>query len=323
MSNHDLIEKNETNKDSKGGTELLQHRLYDGSVPRELLEQFQIVFSRVRELDPKRKHIFYAHDLPEDPESSRFSDPMFRKKFDKFVFVSNWQLEQYSEKRGVKYQESTVIKNSIDPIDIGDKLTSNKKKDDKIRLIYHSTPHRGLDILVPVFVELAKNNPNVVLDVYSSFKLYGWEQRDEHHKQTFEICKNHKQINYHGTVPNDELRKALVQADIFAYPSIWKETSCLCLIEAMSAGVLCVHPNLAALPETSMGLTWMYQWQEDMNAHANAFYQVLQQAVNVIRTQREEICADLRLQKIQVDRVHNWKAKAAEWSALLQSLKDK
>jgi glycosyltransferase involved in cell wall biosynthesis len=322
MSNLDLVEKNETNKDSRGGTELLQHRLYDGTVPRDLLEKFQIVFSRVRELDPDRKHIFYAHDLPEDPESSRLSDPIFRKKFERFVFVSNWQMEQYYEKRGVKYQESSVIKNSIIPIDIGDKLKTERKSD-KIRLVYHSTPHRGLEILVPVFVELAKQNPDIVLDVYSSFKLYGWDQRDEQYKAVFDICKEHPQINYHGTVSNDELRAALVNADIFAYPSIWKETSCLCLIESMSAGVLCVHPNLAALPETSMGLTWMYQWQEDANRHANAFYQVLQQGINVIRTQYSDICSDLRLQKIQIDRVHNWNAKAAEWTALLQSLEDK
>jgi len=322
MSNHDLVETNELNKNSKGGTELLQHRLYDGTVPRELLEKFQIVFSRVRDLDPDRKHIFYAHDLPEDPESARLSDPLFRKKFDKLVFVSNWQMEQYNIVRGVKYSESTVIKNSIDPIDIGDKLLT-PKKDDKIRIIYHPTPHRGLDILVAVFVELAKNNPDIELDVYSSFKLYGWDNRDAQHRETFDICKAHPQINYHGTVPNEELRKALINADIFAYPSIWKETSCLCLIEAMSAGLLCVHPNYAALPETAMGLTWMYQWQEDINLHANAFYQVLSQAIKVVRNQRDELVNDLRLQKMQSDRAHNWKAKAAEWTALLDHLKNK
>ena len=318
MSNTDLIETNELNANSKGGTELLQDRLYDGSVPRELLEQYQIIFSRARELDPDRKKIFYAHDLPEDPESSRLSDPMFRKNFEKFVFVSHWQMEQYNEKRGIPYADSSVIKNSIEPIDISERTTS-----DKIRLIYHSTPHRGLQILVPVFIELAKNDPNIVLDVYSSFKLYGWEQRDEQYKEIFELCKTHPQINYHGTSTNEEVRTALLSADIFAYPNIWKETSCLCLIEAMSAGLLCIHPNLAALPETAMGLTWMYQWNEDAQAHANVFYQVLGQAIGIMRNRREELEPDLQLQKIQVDRAHNWKNKAIEWTALLESIKNK
>ena len=315
MSNFDLMERNEVNKDSKGGTELLQERLYGGDIPRELLEKVQIVFSRARDLDPDKKKIYYCHDLPEDPESSRLSDPMYRKKFDKFIFVSNWQMEKYNEVRGVEYNRSTVIKNSIVPID-----TTKRTKSDKIRLIYHTTPHRGLQLLVPAFVELCKRHDDITLDVYSSFKIYGWEQRDAQYQELFDICRNHPNIKYHGTVSNDEIREALLSADIFAYPSIWKETSCLSLIEAMSAGLLCIHPNLAALSETSMGLTWMYQWNEDANAHAGGFMQVLHQGIEVMRNQREAIEADLKLQKIQVDRVHGWNNKANEWKALLESI---
>ena len=315
MSNLDLMERNEVNKDSKGGTELLQERLYGGDIPRELLEKVQIVFSRARDLDPDKKKIYYCHDLPEDPESSRLSDPMYRKKFDKFVFVSNWQMEKYNEVRGVEYNRSTVVKNSIVPID-----TTKRTKSDKIRLIYHTTPHRGLQLLVPAFVELCKRHDDITLDVYSSFKIYGWEDRDAQYQELFDICRNHPNIKYHGTVSNDEIREALLSADIFAYPSIWKETSCLSLIEAMSAGLLCIHPNLAALSETSMGLTWMYQWNEDANAHAGGFMQVLHQGIEVMRNQREAIEADLKLQKIQVDRVHGWNNKANEWKALLESI---
>ena len=315
MSNFDLMERNEVNKDSKGGTELLQERLYGGDIPRELLEKVQIVFSRARDLDPDKKKIYYCHDLPEDPESSRLSDPMYRKKFDKFIFVSNWQMEKYNEVRGVEYNRSTVIKNSIVPID-----TTKRTKSDKIRLIYHTTPHRGLQLLVPAFVELCKRHDDITLDVYSSFKIYGWEQRDAQYQELFDICRNHPNIKYHGTVSNNEIREALLSADIFAYPSIWKETSCLSLIEAMSAGLLCIHPNLAALSETSMGLTWMYQWNEDANAHAGGFMQVLHQGIEVMRNQREAIEADLKLQKIQVDRVHGWNNKANEWKALLESI---
>lgn len=309
--------KNELSCKSKGGTELMQERIYGGGISRSLLENTEIHFSRVRDVDSAKNQILTLHDLPEDPESSRLSDPMYRKKFDKFVFVSSWQMEQYNNVRGVPYSDSVVIKNSIEPID----TTTKTVDDEKIRLIYTPTPHRGLEILVPVFLKLAETDPNITLDVYSSFKLYGWEQRDQQYEELFEICRQHPQINYYGSVSNDELRAALLNADIFAYPSIWKETSCLCLIEAMSAGLLCIHPNLAALPETSMGLTWMYQWSEDKNQHANHFYQVLAQGINVMRNQRDIISQDLYLQKIQTDRVHNWNAKAQEWAGLLESLK--
>jgi hypothetical protein len=88
----------------------------------------------------------------------------------------------------------------------------------------------------------------------------------------------------------------------------------------MSAGLLCVHPNLGGLVETSMGLTAMYQWQEDIDAHAREFFSVLRHAVDLVRTRRDALSPSLELQKAQVDRVHNWKDRAKQWTALLESL---
>ena len=42
-------EKNELNKNSMGGTELMQNRLHK-EMPKELMEQFQIICSRARHI---------------------------------------------------------------------------------------------------------------------------------------------------------------------------------------------------------------------------------------------------------------------------------
>jgi glycosyltransferase involved in cell wall biosynthesis len=315
MSNHDLMETSPVHPRARGGTELLKHRLYDGTVPRRFLERFQILFSHEADLDSKRLPIFYAHNPAEGAEHLRLTDPAYRRQFAKFVFVSHWQMQEYNEKRGVAYQQSVVIKNSIEPIDISARTNSGK-----IRLIYHTMPDRGLNILVPVFVELAKLYPDLELHVYSSFELYGWGQRDVHYQPIFDVCKSHPQIRYHGAVSNEEVRRALVQSDIFAYPSTMRETSSLCLIEAMSAGLLCVHPNLGALPETSMGLTGMYQWQEGIDAHAAEFFGVLRQGIDQLRHHRAALSGALQLQKSLADRVHNWRDRAGEWTRLLEYL---
>lgn len=315
--NRDLIQLNELNANSRGGTELMMDRLYDGRVPRELLEKVQIIPSRVRTLDPDRKHVFWAHDLPNDPEAQRFSDPLFRRKFDKLVFVSNWQLQAYSNVRGIKYSESTVIRNAIEPIPL---VTGKTLVDRPIKLIYHTTPHRGLDILVPVFIKLAEEFSDIELDVYSSFGVYGWKERDEAHAQIIKQCVDHPKINYHGAVSNDAIRNALATADIFAYPSIWMETSCLSLMEAMSAGLLCIHPNLAALPETSLGLTWMYDWNENINSHAHTFYAILHHAISTYRESFDGIQVDLQRQKFMADLQYSWPTRSNQWTALLASI---
>jgi glycosyltransferase involved in cell wall biosynthesis len=307
------IERNETNKNSKGGTELMADGLAK-YVDNELLSKFQIIPSRVRELDPNKIPILWLHDLPWDPESAKLKDPDWRNQFKKIVFVSHWQQQMYNTVLGVPYSQGVVVKNAIEPIP----QEYINKPTDKIKLIYHPTPHRGLEILVPVFNELVKYHPNIHLDVFSSFKLYGWEERDKPYQQLFDEIKSHPNMTYHGSVSQDELRRAIGQAHIFAYPSIWQETSCLCAIEAMSAQCLTVTSSLAALPETCANYALMYNYTEDVNAHANMFFKVMYHAIDVV--QKDTHQNYLRAQKEYFDRNYDWNLRKDEWTFLLNSL---
>ena len=308
-----VIERNETNKNSKGGTELMAEGLAR-YVDNSLLEKFQIIPSRVRELDPNKIPVLWLHDLPGDPESAKLKDPEYRKQFKKIVFVSHWQQQMYNTVLGVPFSEGIVIKNAIDPI-AEDTIV---KPTDKIKLIYHPTPHRGLEILVPVVEEMVKHHPEIHLDVYSSFKLYGWQERDKPYDYLFDRIKSSPHMTYHGSVSQDKLREAVAQAHIFAYPSIWQETSCLCAIEAMSSRALTVTSSLAALPETCSNYALMYNYTEDVNAHANMFFKVLNHAINVIKSGAASNY--LKAQKEYFDRNYSWEMRKEEWTFLLNSL---
>lgn len=299
---------------AKGGTELMRDALF-ARLPKDLLDKFQIICSRPGKLDDDKIKILWCHDLAEDPAVSRLSDENYRNQFDLFVFVSNWQMERYNSVLGVPYGSSVVLENAIVPIDNYDKGT------DKVRIIYTPTPHRGLELLYPVFDKLCEIHDNIELDVYSSFKLYGWEQRDEPYKDLFSALKKHPKINYHGSVSNLEIREALQKAHIFAYPSIWPETSCLCLMEAMSARCIAVHPNFAALPETSGGLTMMYQWDIEPVNHVNRFASNLSAAIKMAHS--NEIQPILDYVKTYTDYKYGWERRAMAWNNLLVSLAKK
>ena len=187
-------------------------------------------------------------------------------------------------------------------------------------MIYTPTPHRGLQIVLPVFEKLCEEFDNIELDVYSSFKLYGWEERDTQYQPLFDRCNNNPKINYHGTVSNEELRTALSNAHIFAYPSIWPETSCLCLLEAMSARLVCIHPNFAALPETAANWSYMYQWNENPSEHAATFHMILADAIRSIN--EPHVQNKLNFQKSYIDGFYNWEGRKHQWSALIRSLLD-
>lgn len=312
------IAKDKFSGAAKGGTELMKQRLEE-AIPTELLDKFQIFVSRVHEeLSDKHVRVLWLHDLPGDPESEHLKNGGW-KKFHKLVFTSNWQMNAYIQAYSIPWSKCIVIHNGIKPID----FTDTDKDRSTIRLVYTPTPHRGLNILYAVFERLANEYDNIQLDVFSSFKLYGWDQRDEPYKELFDKLKEHPKVNYYGTVPNEELRDHLSKSHIFAYPSIWQETSCLCLIEAMSAGLFCVHPNFGALPETSANWTHMYQWHEDMNEHANIFYNVLKTAIEDVKNlTNEDYVNKIRTQKAYTDVFYNWDMLKLQWNALLEGLQN-
>lgn len=306
--------KDSASKNAKGGTELLKREL-EKRVPKELLDNFQIFVSRVEEaFDETKIRLLWCHDLAEDNANDHLMNEGW-KNFHRLIFVSNWQMQSYIGRFNIPWSKCMVIQNAINPIDIHEKPT-----DGKIKLAYWSTPHRGLNILVPVFQELCKEYDNIELDVYSSFDIYGWKERDEPYKDLFDQCRAHPKINYHGSVSNDIIRESLKTTHILAYPSIWPETSCLTLMEAMSAGCVCVHSNLAALPETSANWTMQYQFCEDLNQHAGNFYHALRASIDNLND--EGIQSRISSQVSYANVFYNWDVRTRHWISYLSSLLD-
>ena len=304
---------NETTQNANGGTELMARRMVR-DIPQELLAGKQIVHSRVRELDPNLKKILVCHDLAHDPEVRQLADAEYRKQFEKIVFVSNWQQHMYNLVLGVPFSESVVIKNGIEV-----EPYTPKAEDGPIRLIYHTTPHRGLELLYIAF-EAAAKHFDIHLDVFSSFKAYGWEQRDEPYKPLFETMENHPNITMHGFQPNDVIREHLKKSHLFAYPNIWPETSCLALIEALCFGNFVLHSNLGALPETASGLTTPYMFNEDVNTHVNVFYRNLMEALHWISNNRGDVNHRLEWIAQAAKNQFNWDLIRNDWVRLLKDI---
>ena len=272
----DVVES-ELSANSIGGTEMMRQRLLD-NVNRELLEGFAIHFSRPRDIPTDVKNIMYCHDLAGDPENKVLLDGGW-EKFEHLVFVSNWQRDQYIMRFGIPYSKCSVIPNAIETrYDIED-----KEKSSTIRFVYHTTPHRGLELVYPIIDALSKEYRNIHLDVYSSFAIYGWPQRDDPYVDLFTKIHNHPNMTYHGSIPNEDVIEALKKSHIFLYPNIWQETSCIALIEAIRCSLLCIHPNYGALPETAANATVMYDYNEDPATHANLAYAITKGVLEQIK----------------------------------------
>jgi glycosyltransferase involved in cell wall biosynthesis len=298
-----------TNKVARGGTELMAARI--NSLPPELLSKFQITHSRVRGLDKTKKQIYLLHDLPGDPEVEHLRNGGWQK-FDKLVFVSHWQQQMYNLILGVPYSAGTVLQNAIDPC-----IASRKESSDVCRLIYFSTPHRGLNILSAAFKELRKEfGQRIELSVFSSFDLYGWEERDKPFGDLFRELTSTKGVTYSKSVSNSRIRSELLNHDVLAYPSIWPETSCLVLIESMCHGLKCVHSSLAALPETSLGLTNIYTYDERPQVHLKVFVDSMR---SVVYNHLEGKSIPPYTMQIAND-LYSWEARSKQWTTLLDNI---
>jgi UDP-glucose:(glucosyl)LPS alpha-1,2-glucosyltransferase len=310
------FEENEISKNANGGTEIAKRRLQELLDPA-LLENFQIISSRIRELESDKIRILYCHDLPSDPESAKLKDEAYRNQFHKLVFISDWQYEQYRMVLGIPYSDhSVVIESGIDPIVLD---VEEAKKDKPIRCVYTSTPQRGLNIFYAVFEKLAQEYDDIHCDVFSSFKLYGW-QDDPKFEELFNAIKNHKSMTYHGAVPNQELKDYLKKCHIFAYPCTWPETSCRAMLEAMSAGLLCIHPNYGALPLSSGYLNMMYAGDQDLSKHAGIFYNVAKQGIEMVRNADKHYWYRVKYNKGYVDTRYNIERVRMQWESLLTDL---
>lgn len=311
-------EENEVSIKSKGGTELSKRSLAK-LIPKDLADQFQIIPAKVRDLDPNKPRIFWCHDNAEDPEVQHLRDPVLRNRFAKVVFSSYWQMNDYMTKLDLPYDNKlAVIETPIKPIPAHEKIF-----DDGLRMVYFSMPNRGLQLLVPMFEQLTMmTKVKLHLDVFSSFEIYGW---DIDNSDSWKLLQNqmtsNPNITYHGFAEHDVVMEHLQQAHILAYPSIYRETSCRVLIESMSAGLVCVHPDLAALPDTSGGLTSMYQYVDDHQAHSEIFMTELHKAVHSI-VDNEEFREHLKLIKEYADARFNERHIANKWVALMKGILD-
>ena len=303
-------------QNARGGTELLAERLIKGT-KEELFKNKNIIFNRpdlYEQYFASGINIFNFQDLPNDRMYKNFFKSELVYKFSHFVFNSDYQKEEFCNKFDFNGRNISVIKNSINPIEM-----KQKKYDGKVNLIYHTTPHRGLELLAHCFPKILAENDKVHLKVFSSLKIYGWDEKDKVFETLYKKLKDMKNVEYNSNVSNEEIRKELVNSHIFAYPNIWPESSCLAAIEAMSAKNLLVLPNLAALKETGSKSKFLYNFTNNTSEHLNTFQKQLNLAIQFVQKQSEDYKSHLDELKIYADNNHNLNEYLKKWERVLSN----
>jgi glycosyltransferase involved in cell wall biosynthesis len=298
-----------------GGSEILRQGLYrhtDVSKHKDI----NIILSTpsYEKVKFTKKNILWQHLSYSDSSLGPLKDPGFLKSIDSWVYVSNWQIEKFRYIYQIPVHNAYVIKNAIEPIEF-----ISKPKGDKLKLIYTSTPFRGLDILLNVMSLLDRDD--IELDVYSSNDIYGSDyaaHTGNIYDEIFKKAKNTKNVNYKEYASNEDVKKALQEAHIFAYPSIFEETCCLAMIEAGAAGCDMVTTNIGALYETGSEYAKLVPIQATEQDIVASYAEALNETIDNywgIKNQEK-----LKEQSDFYNKYYNWEDKANEWNRLFDKM---
>ena len=147
------------------------------------------------------------------------------------------------------------------------------------------------------------------------------EKEEKKYSALFNMCRELENVNYHGYATNDEVREAVLDAHIFAYPCIFEETSCLSAIEAMCAGCQVVTTNLGALPETCGDYATFVRFQPVLKDLMLEYCEALEKAIkNYWSDDTQELLAD---QSTFYNKYYSWEKRMKEWEDLFKHAKQR
>lgn len=198
-----------------------------------------------------KKYYFWTGDSYDLPQTNGIGDLRIVEKLTALLGVSNWHTAKLCEESGFPIEKGKVLRNGVH-------LPYFKANQNRIkkRLIYSSTPFRGLKYLPAIFNSLKSKHPELELHIFSDFDVYRDKNSSipQHIMQEFK----HTKLEFskipgcfmHGNIKQEELAREMLRSSILVYPNTFQETSCITVMEAQAAGCVVITSELGALPET-------------------------------------------------------------------------
>ena len=305
------------NNECFGGSEN-QLRLLLKHLPDESFKDINLILNNTNQelLEKNKINILWIQHFVNQDEVKNIGNKEYVNKLDYIVFNSHWNFEKYQYQFKIPENKSIVIRNAIENID-----NLDEKPKDKINLIYHTTPWRGLALLLKIFKNL--NLDKVELNVCSSTKIYGKKFDNllgRKYENIFEECKNLKNVNYLGFVDINKIIELLKKTHIYSLPSIWPETSCISAIEAMAAGCEIVTTNLGALYETCSPFGSFVSFDHNLDNLEKKYNKLLYSSIKNFWSSKNQ--EKLKLQRDTMNMTYSWKVRSIEWKNFFDKVRE-
>jgi glycosyltransferase involved in cell wall biosynthesis len=224
--------------------------------------------------------------------------------FDFMLCLSNFHKVFVHRNQFVPSRKIIVTRNGIDP----KKLSFERSSKNENKIVWMTSPDRGLRSALLVMDLIAKRHPQIELHVYYGFHLlylYGLENEA---KELKEMLATRPYAKLHGSIEQSQMYQEVADAVVWLYPCNFLETFCITALEMLALGVFPIARKHGALAETlgeaeqkghAILLEYSRLGQEEIEAYADAISTVLQGKL-------------WEWVRLDLDR-HSWSAVADEW----------
>jgi glycosyltransferase involved in cell wall biosynthesis len=187
-------------------------------------------------------------------QESQFMPPLTpaMPAFSGIVFNSEWQ-KRVNQTHVLPDWKQTVIRNAMNPrfanlFEPHESIFAVKTKPPI--LLYAGTTPRGVFHLPAILDHVRKKRTDFSVEIYCDCA----PTRDANANEEYiDRIRNLPNVTHAGMIGQTELAERMKRAALLVSPNPWPETSCIALIEALSAGLLAITTNRAVLPETAEG----------------------------------------------------------------------
>lgn len=246
----------------------------------------------------RAKTYLWCHDLVTSTVESK-------QNFDKIICLTNFHKNYVMAKQGVSDKKIFVSRNGInlEKLHLVDVKNKNPNK-----LVWMSSPDRGLDRAMLVCDEVKKSFPDIELHVYyglDNLYKYGMSALADKLKAMME---ERPYVKYHGFTEQGSMYKQVADAVCWVHPCNFIETFCITALEMLDLRIYPVTRRLGALVNTLQ------------EAEQNGWATMLDHdctTAEEIKLYAQEVCAVLEEKKyesISFDGTkHTWTSVAHEW----------
>ena len=177
-------------------------------------------------------------------------------RIDRILALSRWHRDFLKACYPMMDPDKIIVtRNGIDPTRF--QLPEGEKRNPK-RVVYSSSPDRGLHTLLQIWPRILAEEPEAELHIYYGFENFDATAKQRNDQQMMQLSAWLKQaiastprVTMHGRVNGAELAREMCRSGVWAYPTWFSETSCISAMEAQAAGLFCITTPVAALAETA------------------------------------------------------------------------